>query len=102
MSQRLSGNERIELGVSGIDPKTAISAIRKIKNIIDVRSDTRAEKLDQASKENYHSILVDTKSNNNSSEKIAKLIVDNGWGLRNLTPLPMTLEEIFLQLTQDK
>ena len=58
--------------------------------------------LDQASKENYHSILVDTKSNNNSSEKIAKLIVDNGWGLRNLTPLPMTLEEIFLQLTQDK
>jgi ABC-2 type transport system ATP-binding protein len=102
LSQRLSGNERIELGVSGIDPQSAISAIRKIKNIIDVRSDTRAEKLDQASKENYHSILVDTKSNNNSSEKIAKLIVDNGWGLRNLTPLPMTLEEIFLQLTQDK
>jgi len=70
LSQRLSGNERIELGVSGIDPQSAISAIRKIKNIIDVRSDTRAEKLDQASKENYHSILVDTKSNNNSSEKI--------------------------------
>ena len=102
LSQRLSGNERIELGVSGIDPKTLISAIRKIENIIDVRSDTRAEKLDQASKENYHPIIVDTKSNNNSSEKISKLVVDNGWGLRNITPLPMTLEEIFLQLTQTK
>ena len=79
-----------------------ISAIRKIENIIDVRSDTRAEKLDQASKENYHPIIVDTKSNNNSSEKISKLVVDNGWGLRNITPLPMTLEEIFLQLTQTK
>ena len=57
--------------------------------------------LDQAKKENYYPIIVDAKTNENSSEKIAKVIVESGWGLRNLTPLPMTLEEIFLQLTQE-
>jgi len=52
-------------------------------------------------KKNYIPIVVDAKTNENSSEKIAKIVVDSGWGLRNLTPLPMTLEEIFLQLTQE-
>ena len=66
-----------------------------------IRDSSRAEQLDQAKKENYYPIIVDAKTNENSSEKIAKVIVDSGWGLRNLTPLPMTLEEIFLQLTQE-
>ena len=101
LSQRLSGTERIELGVSGTKPSEVISKIRDIDSVIDVRSDSRAEQLDQAKKENYYPIIVDAKTNENSSEKIAKVIVDSGWGLRNLTPLPMTLEEIFLQLTQE-
>ena len=101
LSQRLSGTERIELGVSGTKPSEVISKIRYIDSVIDVRSDSRVEQLDQAKKENYYPIIVDAKTNENSSEKIAKVIVDSGWGLRNLTPLPMTLEEIFLQLTQE-
>ena len=101
LSQRLSGTERIELGVSGTKPSEVISKIRDIDSVIDVRSDSRVEQLDQAKKENYYPIIVDAKTNENSSEKIAKVIVDSGWGLRNLTPLPMTLEEIFLQLTQE-
>ena len=101
LSQRLSGTERIELGVSGSKSTDIISKIRTIDSVIDVRSDSRAEQIDQANKENYIPIVVDAKTNENSSEKIAKIIVDSGWGLRNLTPLPMTLEEIFLQLTQE-
>ena len=101
LSQRLSGTERIELGVSGSKSTDIISKIRTIDSVIDVRSDSRAEQIDQANKENYIPIVVDAKTNENSSEKIAKVVVDSGWGLRNLTPLPMTLEEIFLQLTQE-
>jgi hypothetical protein len=33
---------------------------------------------------------------------VARTIVDSGWGLVNLHPLPMTLEEIFLQLTTEE
>ena len=102
LSSRLSGTERIELGVSGVDIKDLISKIRTIESVIDVRTDTRAEQTDNAKKNNYIPIVVDSKTNENSPEKIAKLIVDSGWGLKNLTPLPMTLEEIFLQLTQEK
>jgi len=45
---------------------------------------------------------VDARPNVQAAEQIAKKIVDNGWGLSNLTPLPMTLEEIFLELTTEE
>lgn len=102
LSSRLSGTERIELGVSGVDNKNLISKIRTIKSVIDVRTDNRSEQLGNAKKNNYIPIVVDAKTDENSAEKIAKIVVDSGWGLKNLTPLPMSLEEIFLQLTQEK
>ena len=101
LSNRLSGTERIEAGISGTKIDSIISTLRKIDSVIDVRSDSRAEQIDQGKKENFIPVVVDAKTNENATEKIAKSIVDSGWGLRNLTPLPMTLEEIFLQLTQE-
>ncbi|NQU96992.1 MAG: ABC transporter ATP-binding protein, partial [Chloroflexi bacterium] len=35
-------------------------------------------------------------------EEVAHSIIDRGWGLANLHPMPMTLEEIFLQLTTEE
>ena len=50
LSQRLSGTERIELGVSGSKSTDIISKIRTIDYVIDVRSDYRAEQIYKANK----------------------------------------------------
>ena len=49
----------------------------------------------------YKDYIIETSSNDGAEEKIAKLIVDNGIGLHKLNSLPLTLEEIFLQLTSE-
>ncbi|HCI85218.1 MAG TPA: hypothetical protein DHV68_00080 [Dehalococcoidia bacterium] len=53
----------------------------------------------KAEREEFSPFIVDARPNVQAAEQIAKSIIDNGWGLSNLTPLPMTLEEIFLELT---
>ena len=45
---------------------------------------------------------MDARPNSGASQQIAKIVIDKGWSLTNLTPLPMTLEEIFLQLTTEE
>jgi hypothetical protein len=46
--------------------------------------------------------VVDARPDEGAAEDVARTIVDSGWGLVNLHPLPMTLEEIFLELTTDE
>jgi ABC-2 type transport system ATP-binding protein len=42
---------------------------------------------------------VDTEENRDMRRDVARAIVDRGWGLLELRPMRMSLEEIFLQLT---
>ena len=65
-------------------------------------SDQRASMVQRAEREDFSPFIVDAKPNTNASEKVARAVIDNGWGLTNLTPLPMTLEEIFLELTTEE
>jgi len=102
LSEKLQHAERIEIGVRGADAPTFISAMREIPVVVDARSDQRASTLQRAERENIASFIVDARPNANAAEKVARVIIDNGWGLSNLTPLPMTLEEIFLELTTEE
>jgi myo-inositol-1-phosphate synthase len=70
--------------------------------VIDARTDQRVSIVQRAERENFSPFIVDARPNNNASELVAKTVIDNGWGLSNLTPLPMTLEEIFLELTTEE
>jgi ABC-2 type transport system ATP-binding protein len=102
LSDKLQHAERVEVSVRGVDAPAFISAMREISVVIDARTDQRVSIVQRAERENFSPFIVDARPNNNASELVAKTVIDNGWGLSNLTPLPMTLEEIFLELTTEE
>jgi len=102
LSEKLQHAERIEVSVRGVGAPEFITAMREIPAIIDARSDQRISILQRAEREDFSPFLIDARPNANASELVAKTVIDNGWGLTNLTPLPMTLEEIFLELTTEE
>ncbi|MBG82831.1 MAG: ATP-binding cassette domain-containing protein [SAR202 cluster bacterium] len=102
LSEKLQHAERIEVSVRGVESPAFIDAMRDISAVVDARSDQRASIVQKAQRENFSPFIVDARPNVQAAEQIAKKIVDNGWGLSNLTPLPMTLEEIFLELTTEE
>lgn len=102
LSEKLQHAERIEISVRGADAPAFINAMRDLSVVVDARSDQRATINQRAEREDFTPFIVDARPNMQASEQIAKTIIGNGWGLTNLTPLPMTLEEIFLELTTEE
>ena len=102
LSEKLQHAERIEVSVRGAEAPAFINAMRGISAVIDARSDQRVSMVQKAEREDFSPFIVDARPNVQAAEQIAKSIIDNGWGLSNLTPLPMTLEEIFLELTTEE
>ncbi len=102
LSEKLQHAERIELGVRNAEQREVINLLRDLSIVIDARTDQRAAVQQRAQQEGRVALLVDAKPNSKASEVIASSIIDRGWGLTNLTPLPMTLEEIFLELTTEE
>ncbi|MEX0761036.1 MAG: ABC transporter ATP-binding protein [Dehalococcoidia bacterium] len=102
LSEKLQHAERIELGVRNAEQREVINLLRDLSIVIDARTDQRAAVQQRAQQEGRIALLVDAKPNSKASEVIASSIIDRGWGLTNLTPLPMTLEEIFLELTTEE
>jgi ABC-2 type transport system ATP-binding protein len=100
LSDKLQHTERIELVVRGAQARDVISLMRGIPNVVDARSDARTEAQGKGpEKDGRVALIVDTKPNMGAAEKIAAAVVEKGWGLSALHPMPMTLEEIFLELT---
>jgi len=102
LSEKLQHAERIEVSVRGAEAPAFINAMRDISAVVDARSDQRVSVVQKAAREDFSPFIVDARPNVQAAEQIAKSIIDNGWGLSNLTPLPMTLEEIFLELTTEE
>ena len=102
LSEKLQHAERIEISIRNAENNEFMSLIRDLDGIIDVRTDQRAQSLQRAEREGVIPFIIDAKPNMGISENIAKTVIDKGWGLSNLTPLAMTLEEIFLQLTTEE
>ncbi|MBT5628054.1 MAG: ABC transporter ATP-binding protein [Chloroflexi bacterium] len=102
LSEKLQHAERIEISVRGAEAPAFINAMRDISDVVDARSDQRVSIVQRAEREDFSPFIVDARPNVQASEQIAKTIIENGWGLTNLTPLPMTLEEIFLELTTEE
>ena len=102
LSEKLQHAERIEVSVRGAEAPAFINAMRDISAVVDARSDQRVSVVQKAEREDFSPFIVDARPNVQAAEQIARSIIDNGWGLSNLTPLPMTLEEIFLELTTEE
>ncbi len=102
LSEKLQHAERIEISIRGAEAPAFINAMRDIPDVVDARSDQRASIVQRAEREDFLPFIVDARPNAQATETIAKTIINNGWSLTNLTPLPMTLEEIFLELTTEE
>ncbi len=102
LSERLQHSERIELTVRGAEPREVIGEMRQLPMVVDARSDNRAESVARAERDSTIPLIVDARPNARATEIIANKVIERGWGLINLTPLPLTLEEIFLELTTEE
>ncbi len=101
LSDRLQHTERIEVSIRGAEPREAVSALRSLQGVVDVRRDTRPG-ADRQVEQGLVPLVVDSRPGTAGSEAVASLVIENGWGLANLHPLPLTLEEIFLELTTEE
>jgi ABC-2 type transport system ATP-binding protein len=90
LTKRIRGAESIQLEVRG--PRQEVAAhLRKLPKVLDVQPGD--------SRDGRTGFLVACEIGSDVREQLAAAVVGKGWGLLELRPLGMSLEEIFLQLT---
>jgi len=92
LTARLRGSETMYLQIDapGADPMGALTRIAGVTRVAE--SDRR---------DGIVGLEVDSESGRDVRRDLAKTVVSNGWGLLELRPMRMSLEEIFLSLTTD-
>ncbi|MBI3744534.1 MAG: ATP-binding cassette domain-containing protein, partial [Chloroflexi bacterium] len=90
LSVRLRGTERIKIEVRG----TIRDVQAKLRSVDGVRDVTRREVVS-----NVAEYSLECEPGSNLREKLAALVVAQGWGLLALQAATMSLEDIFLELT---
>lgn len=88
LSARLRRSETISLTVKNPPPDFA-DKLRGLPGVVSVFS--------QATSGAW---LVDCALGHDLRDELARVVVTNGWGLQELTTISMTLEDVFLRLTQ--
>ena len=93
LTSRLQGSETlyVQVDAGGADAIAALSRIPGVTRV--VQADHR------------HSLAgyeVESQHGRDVRRDLARTVVTNGWGLLELRPLRMSLEEIFLELTTDE
>ncbi len=88
LTTTLQGTERVHIHLRNPSPQTA-SALSQIDNVLNVRP------LDDGRFEVECALGADRR------EEIARLAVNQSWGLLELRPIRLSLEDIFLQLTTE-
>jgi ABC-2 type transport system ATP-binding protein len=92
LTARLRGSETMYLQVDGLgaDVKAALEAVTGVTRV--VLADTRGAAT---------GFEIDSESGHDVRRDLAATVVSSGWGLLELRPMRMSLEEIFLHLTTE-
>ena len=92
LTARLRGSETmfVQVDAGGADIKTTLEAVPGVTQV--ALADTRGA---------IASLEVNSESGRDVRRELAAAIVGQGWGLLELRPLRMSLEEIFLHLTTE-
>jgi ABC-2 type transport system ATP-binding protein len=92
LTHQLKGAAALYVQVEGANDATgALQAIDGVRRV--VVSDRH---------QSYTGYEVESEPNRDVRRDVARVLVDGGWGLVELRPMRMSLEEIFLQLTTDE
>jgi ABC-2 type transport system ATP-binding protein len=93
LDRRLKGAESITLTVRG--PREAVTrALRAVPHVLEVTPDG-----DGRASSTHTAYTVQSEVGADVREALARAVVQGGWGLTELRPAHLSLEEIFLQLT---
>ena len=93
LTARLRGSETmyVQIDANGADPSTALGRIAGVTRVVE--SDRR---------DGIAGYEVETERGHDVRRDLAQTVVTNGWGLLELRPLRMSLEEVFLSLTTEE
>ena len=93
LTARLRGSETmfVQVDAAGADVRTALQAVPGVTQV--AASDTRGT---------VTSFEINSETGRDVRRELASTIVRQGWGLLELRPLRMSLEEIFLHLTTEE
>ena len=88
LTARLTGSETlyIQIDAAGAEPGPALAAIPGVSRVVE--SDGGFE--------------IESDRGTDVRRELAKTVVNKGWGLLELRPMRMSLEEVFLQVTTDE
>lgn len=92
LTHQLKGSASLYVQVEGPDESAA--ALRAVPG---VRQVTQADRHDQ-----WIGFEVDVEPNHDVRRSVAQTVVNRGWGLLELRPTKVSLEEVFLQLTTEE
>ena len=92
LTARLQGSATmyVQVDAAGADASAALSRIAGVTRVVE--SDRRDSAV---------GFEIESESGHDVRRDLARTIVANGWGLLELRPMRMSLEEIFLSLTTD-
>lgn len=91
LARRLAGSERITVHVRG--PADQVRrALESLPGVLAVHDGGRVTNT-------VHAFALDSKVGSDVRERVAQVVVGNGWGLLELHREAMSLEEIFVRLT---
>ncbi len=95
LTARLRGSETmyVQVDVNGADAAAVSGTLGRIAGVTRVAESDRRERL--------VGFEVESESGRDVRRELARTIVSSGWGLLELRPMRMSLEEIFLSLTTD-
>ena len=93
LTRRLGGSQTMYVQVDGAADATS-EALQRLPGI------TRVTEVDR--QDGIVGFEVDSESGHDLRRDIARTVVTGGWGLLELRPVRMSLEEIFLQLTTEE
>ena len=96
LTARLQGANTLYLQVDpgGIDPTSVTAALGRVAGVTRVVEADRRERL--------MVFEIESESGRDVRVELARTVVTSGWGLLELRPLRLSLEEIFLSLTTDE
>jgi ABC-2 type transport system ATP-binding protein len=91
LAARLTGNASVEVQVRGAQTQVT-KALSGVTGVVAVTSRIESD---------ANVYIVEAKRGTDVVPEIARVIVDGGWGLLRLQPASLTLEQVYMQLTEE-
>ncbi len=95
LTRQLKGSATlyVQVDASGADAAAALATVPGVRGV---------SPFDRDDQDGHLGFEITAETDRDVRRDVARVIVDKGWGLLELRPLRMSLEDIFLQLTTDE